>query len=402
MKLSLFTPTHNPKYLSELYESIKDQEFHEWVIVPNNGAVVPDFKDKRVKVFPLKFAPEYVGALKRYACDKCEGDILVEVDHDDVLMPDALAEVTKAFEDQEVGFVYSNTANFKDNFQPTEKYDASYGWQYRKVTYKGYELDECISFPPTPEAVSKIWFAPNHIRAWRKEAYYKAGGHAEDMRVLDDQDLIARTYLVTRFKHIDKCLYLYRITGENTWLRFNQEIQSNVHRLYDKYIYDLVLVWAEREGLRKLDLGGRFNSNQGFETVDLKNADVICDLNQKWPFADSSVGVIVANDFLEHLKDPLFTMKEIYRVLAPGGWLLAKTPSTDGRGAFQDPTHISFWNENSFLYYTVKEFAKYIDTPVNFQSARLYTTEKNPIQVCWVISHLVALKGNRPPGQILI
>jgi len=27
------------------------------------------------------------------------------------------------------------------------------------------------------------------------------------------------------------------------------------------------------------------------------------------------------------------------------------TPSTDGRGAFQDPTHLSFWNLNSWFYF---------------------------------------------------
>jgi O-antigen biosynthesis protein len=37
--------------------------------------------------------------------------------------------------------------------------------------------------------------------------------------------------------------------------------------------------------------------------------------------------------------------------LVPGGWLLAATPSTDVRGAFQDPTNCSFWNvPNSFWY----------------------------------------------------
>ncbi len=29
------------------------------------------------------------------------------------------------------------------------------------------------------------------------------------------------------------------------------------------------------------------------------------------------------------------------------GWFLSQTPSTDGRGAFQDPTHVSMWNSNS-------------------------------------------------------
>ena len=44
-------------------------------------------------------------------------------------------------------------------------------------------------------------------------------------------------------------------------------------------------------------------------------------------------------------------IEEIYRVLKPGGLFTSMTPSTDGRGAFQDPTHVSFWNRNSWLYF---------------------------------------------------
>jgi hypothetical protein len=96
-------------------------------------------------------------------------------------------------------------------------------------------------------------------------------------------------------------------------------------------------------------------------------------------------------------------MKEIYRVLAPGGWLIAQVPSTDGRGAFQDPTHVSFWNENSFKYYTDHNKAKYIGTPVRFQAVRVFTTEKNNEGVCWVVANLLSLKdGYKPAGIIEI
>ena len=53
----------------------------------------------------------------------------------------------------------------------------------------------------------------------------------------------------------------------------------------------------------------------------------------------------------EHERCVVELMNAIYRALVPGGWVLAATPSTDGRGAFQDPTHCSFWNvPNSFWY----------------------------------------------------
>lgn len=397
--LSIFTPTHNTKYLKDAYDSIKEQPFDEWIIVTNKEAQVsPEIQeDKRVNVYKLE--SDYVGALKKYACGKCTGDILLELDHDDILVDGAIEEVKKAFEDESIGFVYSNTAQFKGNFQKVDRFSYSFGWRYRDFKYKDHDLDECIAFDATPASVSRIWFAPDHLRAWRKTVYDKVGGHPDDMRVLDDLDLMCRTFLETKFYHIDKCLYLYRIDGENTWIKHNAEIQNNVMRLYNKYIEKMAL---KMDG-RKIDLGGRFGCPEGYESVDLKDADVVCDLNGKWDFEDSSVAVVRAFDCFEHLKDPVHTMKELSRVLKPGGIAFIQVPSTDGRGAFQDPTHVSFWNENSFLYYTNHDWSGYIDTPVHFQALQLFTTTKNAQEVCWVRADLINLKENyRPPGLIFL
>jgi SAM-dependent methyltransferase len=151
-----------------------------------------------------------------------------------------------------------------------------------------------------------------------------------------------------------------------------------------------------------LDIGGGLNPEPKYETVDLRSgATFVADLQERWPFEDSSVGVVRAYDVFEHLRDPIHTMKELSRVLCPGGWAFIQVPSTDGRGAFQDPTHRSFWNENSFLYYTNAGWARYIDTPVRFQAARLYSTPPDDFHVVWTIAHLVNLKdGYRPPGTI--
>jgi glycosyltransferase involved in cell wall biosynthesis len=404
--ISIFTPSHNPEHLPELYESIRDQEFFEWVIVTNNGCVVPEeiAADERVVVYD--YPHEYVGALKAYACSKCVGDILLEVDHDDLLTQDCLSEVANAFlANPDVGFVYSNSANFKDNFQKTERFADGNGWEYRPFMFRGNELDELVSFDDHPCAMSRIWFAPNHLRAWRRSVYEAIGGHNTGMRVLDDQDLISRTAIATKTFLIDKCLYLYRITGNNTWLVHNKEIQDNVMPIHTKYIEDISIAWSARYGLKALDLGGRFHRKEGLTSVDLKDADINTDLNFQWPFEDNSVGVIIANDILEHLKNPIHAMKEAYRVLVDGGIFLIQVPSTDGRGAFQDPTHVSFWNENSFWYYTRATQASYIDTPVRFQEVLLQTIfpsdwHKNA-NISYVVAHLVALKGSaKLPGWI--
>ena len=74
-------------------------------------------------------------------------------------------------------------------------------------------------------------------------------------------------------------------------------------------------------------------------------------LTEPWPWEDSTVDFILAKDIIEHLPDKIFTMNEIYRVLKPGGVVRIEVPTTDGRGSFQDPTHLSFWNRNSFFYF---------------------------------------------------
>jgi hypothetical protein len=78
---------------------------------------------------------------------------------------------------------------------------------------------------------------------------------------------------------------------------------------------------------------------------------VAADLRQPWPWSDGSVDHVRAWDIIEHLPDKIFTMNELWRVLRPGGTAEIVVPTTDGTGAFQDPTHVSFWNRRSFLYY---------------------------------------------------
>jgi len=102
----------------------------------------------------------------------------------------------------------------------------------------------------------------------------------------------------------------------------------------------------------KLNLGSCDRHFDGFLNVDIcAPADVIADLTQKWPWEDSSVHEIRAYDIIEHLPDKIHTMNEAWRVLVPGGIFDIFIPTTEGRGAWQDPTHVSFWNRNSFFYF---------------------------------------------------
>jgi len=110
-----------------------------------------------------------------------------------------------------------------------------------------------------------------------------------------------------------------------------------------------------------LNLGCSDDLKEDFINVDCRKFDdferkcYVCetvDLSKPWPWPDNHVDFILANDIIEHLPDHVLTMNEMWRVLKPGAVAQIWVPTTEGRGAFQDPNHKSFWNRNSFFYYT--------------------------------------------------
>jgi SAM-dependent methyltransferase len=429
MKFSIFTPVHkmNEGYLNNLFDSLVaqsyDQDF-EWLVVLNGDITYEQWGKWLTSKSGYSFTINWirsettgnVGQLKKQACEKANGEICIELDWDDMLTPDALQELDNAFSDPNVVFAYSNSAQFEDGTWLAERagkypYSNYWGWNKRKTSYKGHDLWEMVAFEPTAHSIRRIEWAPNHVRAWRKDAYLAIGGHDANIALGDDHDLVCRFYIAygqKGFAHIDKCIYIYRAHTENTCKVRNGEVQQQVGKNYNKYINDLATRWATDNGLRKLDLGGRFNAWKGYETVDLLDADIVMDLNEDWDdIPDNSVGVIKAYHIIEHLKDPIHFFNEAYRVLAPGGFLLIEVPSTNGMGAWCDPTHISFFNTHSFEYYTNEKYGRFIRPMYKgkFQKARVFeywwTEPKLPV----VRAELICLKDEykvKHVGEILM
>ena len=421
-RFSLFTPTHRPDFLEAAYKTLLKQtnQDWEWVILPNNGGTVPiDIKnDPQVRVAVPVLDQPNVGMLKQIAVSHCEGDILVELDHDDLLEPHALQRIGEAV-DRGAGFVYSDFANFRED-GTSEVYDKIFGWEH--YPFGGYTAHR--AFPADASSLAAIFFAPNHVRAWTREAYDKVGGYAPSLAICDDYDLVCRTYLAgVEFAHVPECLYLYRLhsDGSNTYVKKNAEIQTKQQEISNKYIYSMIYEWCRRKGLPKYDLGAKRGTQEGYLSVDLDGANVNCNVMQGLPFKDNSVGVLRAYDFLEHIphcrdstcqhEKPFCVvgfMAECYRVLAPGGWLLTCTPSTEGRAAFQDPTHCSFWNSNSFFYYSRAEQAQYLPGGIKSRFQRNRCWNGYPTKwyednlMMYVYADLVALKGQRQPGLVEI
>lgn len=417
-KVSVFTPSHKPIFLDTCQKSLMAQTFKdwEWVVALNGGAKWTPARDERVKVYRVPDeAGTGVGAMKAYAAGACTGDVLLELDHDDELASTALARTWKAFADHpEVGLVFSDCAQINaDGTMNEDRFDERHGWQYKRVTVDGRQVLRVQALEATPHNVSYIWYAPNHLRAFRRTVYEEAGGYDPAREVLDDQDLMGRMYRLAPFHHLHSTLYLQRIhnlqhgaTNTQSGAEVNKRIQEETVVLYDQTIQANALAWAGREGLHAVDLGSAHNRPDGYDFgVDREHgegADLICDVEKEGlPFDDNDVGVLRASDFLEHLRDPIGFLNEAYRVLAPGGMLLTLTPSTDGRGAFQDPTHVSFWNSNSWWYYTQEEKARYLPAyKGRFQVSRIFNTYPDAWhefhRIVYTCANLVAVKDGAP------
>ena len=428
MKISVITPTHNPKWLNETWASLRDQNADfEWIISVNcssgeahNLEVIAKKVheivgvDERVKIYLDTQKEQGIGARKKFAFGMGQGDILVELDHDDLFTPDALSQIEKTFLNHpEVGFVYSDTIDFdgtsRDQGQLTYRHPGirngwiKSGFQFYQQHVEGIRPGnyECVRWlPPTAKNISHIHTAPNHVRAWRRRIYEEIGGHHPGYQLGDDHELICRTFLATSMYHIPEPLYLYRISGENTWSQNVDEIKkiSDITQL--DYLERIVLRECSKLGLPAYDLGAAISPRKGWTAVDKRpseNTRVVTDLNQRWPWEDSSVGAFRASDLLEHLPDKQHTMKEIHRCLKPDGWLLSFTPSTDGRGAFQDPTHVSYWNQNAFWYWTRKQQAQFIQNEnTMFEEINLFTSFPSEWHrenlISYVTANLVAIK----------
>ena len=68
---------------------------------------------------------------------------------------------------------------------------------------------------------------------------------------------------------------------------------------------------------------------------------------QKLPFADESFDLILATDIIEHIEEDALAMRELTRVLAPGGKILITVP-----------TFMALWGRNDDLSHHKRRYNK--------------------------------------------
>lgn len=120
---------------------------------------------------------------------------------------------------------------------------------------------------------------------------------------------------------------------------------------------------SKKKKLVRIDLASGQNKQKGFlgcDIVKMKGVDIVHDLTKyPWPFKDNSVDEIWCSHYVEHiphgvgLQDGMVDfMNECYRIMKKGAIAKFLTPYYASNRAFQDPYHVRFVTEASYLYFT--------------------------------------------------
>lgn len=103
-----------------------------------------------------------------------------------------------------------------------------------------------------------------------------------------------------------------------------------------------------------VDLGCGSKKLQGAFGLDcqkLPGIDTVCNFEWALPLKTSSVDVVHLSHIVEHIRDLIPFMEEVYRICRPGGEVRIIAPYYTSRGAFRDPTHVRYITEDTFQYF---------------------------------------------------
>ena len=108
----------------------------------------------------------------------------------------------------------------------------------------------------------------------------------------------------------------------------------------------------------KLHLGCGRNILSGWINLDcvaLPGVDLVYDLERcadtPLPIEDDSVDEFLLSHVIEHVRNTLPLMQEMHRVARPGAKAILRLPHGANDDAWEDPTHVRSYFQNSFVYF---------------------------------------------------
>jgi glycosyltransferase involved in cell wall biosynthesis len=232
--------------MARTWASLKNQTHQDWEWIIYDDSTTDDVyrqvygfcSDERYRIRyfrPMVPSAGNIGYVKNMAFSLGLGDVLVELDHDDELTTDCLAELRVAFdENPDAGFVWSDCCEILPSGF-SGRYPEGWGLGYGSDYWDEQHQVWAMRVPVNRTTLSHIVSMPNHVRAWRRNVYFEIGGHSPNYRVADDYELMLRTAINTHMVHIPKMLYKQHIAPTTAQRTMNGEIQRLVPEIHAAY-----------------------------------------------------------------------------------------------------------------------------------------------------------------------
>jgi glycosyltransferase involved in cell wall biosynthesis len=246
---SLFTPAFNSFHkILRVYNSLKAQTLKdwEWIIIDDS----PDDKhfqylrqqfqeDNRIRFYRRSQNNGSIGNVKNEAISLCRGKYVLEMDHDDEILPDVLQDAANLFStDAQIGFIYMDFICVYESGANQWYGDficKGYGGYY-SMKYEGEWRLVYITPNINNITLSHLVCCPNHPRIWRRDFLLELGNYCEYLHICDDYEILLRTAVSKNYKmaKINKLGYIqYMNDNENN---FSLIRNAEINRLGPKYI----------------------------------------------------------------------------------------------------------------------------------------------------------------------
>ena len=245
---SLFTPSYNSyDKILRVYKSLQKQTLldWEWVIIDDS----PDdsnfqflrtnfLDDARIRFYRRSNNNGSIGNVKNETIGLCRGKYLVEMDHDDELMPYVLQESADLFNSNpSIGFIYYDCACVYENGTNQWYGDficKGYGGYYSQKYEDKWRL---VYITPNINNItmSHLVCCPNHPRIWRRDVLLNMGSYCEYLPICDDYEILLRTVVSTNIAKIHKLGYIQYMNDSNN--NFSLIRNSEINRIGPNFIY---------------------------------------------------------------------------------------------------------------------------------------------------------------------
>ena len=254
---SIFTTTFNSyNKILKVYESVKKQTFidYEWIILDDSPddlhfSFLKDLfdSDNKIRLYKRSCNSGNIGNVKNEAVSLCRGNYILELDHDDEILPDVLKDSVECFNNNpEVGFIYMDFINIYENGN---------NFHYGDFLCKGYGSyysqkynDKWVYVYNTPNinniTLSHLVCCPNHPRIWKRNVLLEAGNYSEFLPICDDYEILLHTFCTTKMAKIHKLGYIQYMNESNN--NFSLIRNSEINRIGPDFIqpifYDLLKI----------------------------------------------------------------------------------------------------------------------------------------------------------------